>query len=532
LVQADLIDTRALIEGPIGKNWSFIAAGRRSWIDAWIGPVLEQAGAGVTTAPVYYDFQFVAETKPSSSSRLSLRSYGSNDRLEILIRNPAANEPGVSGNVGLETGFYQFQALYEDQLSPKVSQRSMVSVGRTQLRFNLSSLAFNIDLYPVAMRNEFAFKVARGATLNTGMDFQVAPFDVYVRAPPPPREGEPDPGPFVSRPPLEQRTGSTAWRPGWYLEGELTPTRKLRIVPGARVDYARDTGRMDFSPRINARYDIVSPTDGTMSDAEAWANGTRKLRTTIKGGVGLFHQPPQFQETDKVFGTPLLRSNRSLHAAVGFEQEFTRYIELGMEAYYKDYSRQVSSLPNAAGSFGYDNAGFGRGYGLETLLKYKPDQRFFGWVAYTLSRSLRTQREGEPERLFQFDQTHNLTMLGSYRLGRGWEIGARFRIISGSLFTPNLSAPSLTALYAADAGSYVPITGDPFSRRLPLFHQLDVRVDKRWQFRTWRLNAYLDVQNAYNNAQVQGFDYNYNFSQRVSQSGLPIIPSLGLRGEM
>ena len=29
--------------------------------------------------------------------------------------------------------------------------------------------------------------------------------------------------------------------------------------------------------------------------------------------------------------------------------------------------------------------------GAETLLKYKPDKRFFGWLAYTLSRSARTE---------------------------------------------------------------------------------------------------------------------------------------------
>jgi hypothetical protein len=136
-----------------------------------------------------------------------------------------------------------------------------------------------------------------------------------------------------------------------------------------------------------------------------------------------------------------------------------------------------------------------------------------------------------PTLLFQWDQTHNLIVLGSYRLGRGWEFGARFRVVSGPLDTPVLGYPSLPALYAADAGSYAPLQGKPFSRRLPLFHQLDLRVDKRWQFRTWRLSAYLDVQNVYNNASVEGLVYNYNYSKQQYQTGVPIIPSIGLRGE-
>jgi hypothetical protein len=36
------------------------------------------------------------------------------------------------------------------------------------------------------------------------------------------------------------------------------------------------------------------------------------------------------------------------------------------------------------------------------------------------------------------------------------------------------------------------------SRRLGNFHQLDIRVDKRWFFKKWSLNLYLDIQNLYN----------------------------------
>jgi hypothetical protein len=169
---------------------------------------------------------------------------------------------------------------------------------------------------------------------------------------------------------------------------------------------------------------------------------------------------------------------------------------------------------------------------METLLKYKADARFFGWLAYTLSRSVRRDSDNSPEYLFQYDQTHILTVLGSYRLGRGWEAGARFRLVSGSLVTPIRSAPDLPALYAADAAAYTPLQGRPFSRRVPLFHQLDLRIDKTWQFRSWKLAAFLDIWNAYNNAAVEDQSYNFNFTQRANATGLPIIPSLGLRGEI
>jgi TonB family protein len=526
LLQLDAIDARAMVQGPIGnsKEWTFAIAGRRSWLDAWLKPVLESAGTGVSTAPVYYDYQAIVEHR-RGKERTSLRLFGSDDRLDIVINDPAAQDPAFGGNVTFGTGFYRLQMLHQNQLSKAVSVDAMLSVGKDAVDFSIGNFLFKIESYPIYGRSEFAFRVVPGVKLNTGIDFLTVPYDVQVRFPQPPRPGEPDPGPFAAQPPRESRQKSTVFRPGWYGEFELTPSSRLRVVPGFRVDYARDSGHADMSPRINARYDLV-----TAATAEEQAAGVQRRRTTLKGGIGMFHQPPQFQETDKVFGTPNLESNRAVHYAFGVEQELTRQVDVSVEGFYKDLTRQVAPAPLTSADQ-YSNLGLGSVIGLELLLKYKPDKNFFGWVAYTLSRSVRRNTPDDTERLFQFDQTHNLTVLGSYRLGRGWEFGARFRLVSGALTTPVVSAPSLPALYAADAGSYAPLQGPQFSSRLPLFHQLDLRVDKRWQFKRWNFSAYLDVQNAYSNRAAEDITYNYNYSQHQYQLGIPIIPSIGLRGE-
>lgn len=522
LAQVDLIDGRILLQGPVGpaKNWTFAIGARRSWIDTWLKPVLEASGAGVTTAPVYYDYQAILQNRPSSHSNLRLQVYGTDDRLEIVIKDPASQDPAFGGAVSFGTSFYRLQAIYEDHLSSSVDLTSMVSVGRSTLRFSLGTFLFDFKSYPITGRSELGFKLARWARLNAGLDYIAAPYDVTVRFPPAPRPGEPDPGPFATRPPLEQHNIGTAFRPGWYTEAELTPTPRWRVVPSLRADFARDSGHTDLSPRINARFDVI-PADV--------AKGQR--RTTIKGGVGVYRQPPQFQETDTVFGTPGLESNSAIHYSLGAEQELTRHVELSVEGFYKHLTHLVVPGPLPNGAFGYTNQGTGSVIGLETLLKYKPDDRFFGWISYSLERSVRRDHPGEPEYLFQYDQTHNLILLGSYRLGRGWEFGGRFRIVSGSLYTPVLGAPALPAVYAADAGSYTALSGQPFSRRLPLFHALDLRLDKRWQFEDWRLSTYLDIQNVYNYQAVEGVVYNYNYSQQAYQTGLPIIPSIGIRGE-
>ena len=129
--------------------------------------------------------------------------------------------------------------------------------------------------------------------------------------------------------------------------------------------------------------------------------------------------------------------------------------------------------------------------------------------------------------LSPFDQTHILTVLGSYRLGKGWQFGARFRFVSGDPYTPNNYG-----FYDENNATYLPQASyPPNGARLPSFNQLDLRVDKTWTYRTWQLSAYLDVQNVYNQGNVEGTSANYNYTQQSYATGLPILPSLGFRAE-
>lgn len=505
LVQADLIDARALAQGPIGKTgWNFLLAGRRSYVDVWLKPVLEQAGAGVTTAPVYYDYQAILSKDFSSRSNLRLALIGSDDRLEVLIRQVNASQPGLTGGVGLNTGFWRAQAKYRNKISDDTELKAVLAFGQDFIGFTAGSLFFDLTSNPLSSRVELSQKIASGVTMNVGMDWLWAPYKIAVRLPPIPKPGEPPAGPFSTQQPLFVEETGAVYRPAIYDEIELTPAKGTRIVPGVRMDYSKDTKSWDVSPRVLFRQEV----------------NPKGMRTTLKGGVGVFRQPPQPQETNPVFGQLGLSSNRAIHYSLGGEREFTRNIELSTEAFYKQLDNLVT--PRAG------NSGEGRVYGLEALLRYKPDARFFGWLAYTLSRSERRDTPSEPLRSFQYDQTHILTVLGSYKLGRGWEVGATFRLVSGNMITPNSYG-----FFDQNVGSYLAQTSYPqFGTRLPAYHQLNIRVDKGWKFQTWSLGAYLDVQNAYNQGNIEGVSYNYNFSQKTFATGIPLLPSLGLRGEL
>ena len=164
---------------------------------------------------------------------------------------------------------------------------------------------------------------------------------------------------------------------------------------------------------------------------------------------------------------------------------------------------------------------------IEVSGRANPVGRFFGFLSYTLMRSERRDGPAEPWRLYNFDQTHILTVSGVYRLGRGWEAGATFRLISGSPTTPVIGA-----IYDANSDLYIPLSGAANSARNPFFHRLDVRLEKTWRFQAWKLALYLDVQNVYNHQNPEGIRYNFDYRESSIVSGLPIIPSLGVRGEL
>jgi hypothetical protein len=158
--------------------------------------------------------------------------------------------------------------------------------------------------------------------------------------------------------------------------------------------------------------------------------------------------------------------------------------------------------------------------------EWKPQDGTFAYLGYTLSRSERRDLDGD-WRLFDQDQTHILTLAAGHELGKGWNIGARFRMTTG-----NPTTPVVDSVYDARTGVYVPVYGPVNSERDPTFHQLDVRVEKMFRIGTGSLSVYLDLQNAYNATNQQGVRYSYDYRQKEPITGIPILPNLGLRGEL
>jgi TonB family protein len=511
LAQIDLIDARLMLRGPVplAKGWSFNLAARRSHIDAWIGSVMSK-DAGFRTAPVYYDWQAFAETKPNARSLFRIGVFGSDDRLDMILKNAIASDPGIGNSIKGEVRTMRLQAMYRQQITDRLSLNATAAVGLDREFSQVGAVSsVDINYIPMTLRGDLSYRFSDQFLMRAGPDVIIYHYDANVLSLSPPQPGEVE-GSHANRPMLRYDERGYFSAPAAFAEAEWTPNHRAKLLLGARLDYFSLSDRYDFNPRLNARYDIHSGTH----------------RTTLKAGVGLFSEPPQIVQLIVPFGTEGLKSNRALHSSLGIEQVLSENVELSVEGFHKYLDNLVVPAQFADGSNGFANTGRGYVYGTETMLRWKPTGRFFGWVAYTISRSVRRDASNEDYHVFSFDQTHNLTVLGSYDLGRGWRVGGKFRFVSGNPYTP-CDGGALNA----GAGSYECIQGVTNSERTPAFHQLDLRVDKTFSFKHFKVIGYLDVQNVYNRANPEGIRYNYRYTKPEWQSGLPIVPNLGIRGE-
>ncbi len=527
-VEADFFDAGLLLEGPVGEHGAFALAARRSYIDVLLPFFLpEEADLDFTIAPRYYDYQAIYDYK-HGRHRLKLYLFGSDDVLTFLLSKPADADPAFRGEFKNETGFYRGYLSWAYRVNDAVEHEFSVSVGRNHLFFRgTERLFFDNRLTAITARDEVSVQMNDRLELRTGFDFEGFVGRVAINAPMPPKEGDDQNGgtPLSTLKLIRVNRTFNLSNPALWMELRSKVTDDLQVIPGARVDYDHRLRDATIDPRVQVR----------------WAFDEA---LTLKGGVGMYMQRPLPDESDPDFGNPDIELEKSVHTTLGAEYIFGDGLSLDGNTFFKYMYEQVTldraevadafqrgmqaAGATTTGGIPYKNQGKGRVYGLELLLRKQVSDRFFGWVSYTLARAERSDVPGEPWRVFDFDQTHSLTMLGQYKLNRAWEFGLRWRFVTG-----NPDTPYDGCVYDSDTDTCAPrLAGDTNSARLPSFHQLDLRVDRNWTFDLWKLTAYLEIQNAYNRQNPEGVQYNYDYSDSLFISGTPVIPSFGLRGEL
>ncbi len=505
----NLIDSSAFVSSNVGHDASVALAARRSNIDLVFSKFVPKNTYSVVAAPLYYDYQALATYHANAHNTVRVIGYGARDSLQLFFSNPNEADPSLAGQIGATVGFHRVQVELDSKLSESASQNLSVTVGSLNFNQQIGAYEQVVSGSELHSRGEWRAELAPEISATAGIDFYGQFLSGRYHGPAPDQyEGNPsdsDPNATKRTLSVDLRTLNVI-RPGAYFELGVRPAPRVLLIPGLRADYYGDIGRSSFDPRLNSRLEMTPD-------------------FTLKSGVGFYTQAPQYWQALAVIGNPRIEPYRALQTSFGFEERAGARAKFGVEGFYKRLTNRIIGTPGDVAPH-FINDGDGRIYGVEVSAEYHPGPSSFFYLAYTLSRSERRDGDG-PYRLFDHDEPHVLALTASQALGRGWLLGARFRLISG-----DPSTAVIGSTYDARTGVYVPQYGPVNGQRDPAFQQLDVRGEKTWRIGAGNVSAYLDVLNVYNAKNPQGYQYSFDYRKKEAISGLGLFPDLGLKGEL
>lgn len=499
-VSVDLFQTALFAEQKISDTTALTIAGRRSYADTVLNPILNSMDGINARAPRYYDLQGRLLHRTEGGTVLDALFLLSDDRFRILGVDDEGEETPA---IGLTQAFRRLRLRALHPLGGGWRSESAVGVGPETQTFEFGGdgeayeKAFAVDL-----RQELYRPVPSDGGLGwrVGLDVRSDRVDYLIDVP--------------------------AFGGSGYEENTSWRTR-----PAAYVEPTIGVGRFTFVPGVRAGAQIFEKHRAFWVDPRFSATADASPSTRIKLAIGKYAQPGLPRQVAEV---PELGTTWSAQTSIGLEQQVGENVSVELTRFYnwlrgvvvgREDAFRFFTGPPPVGPFDlgpYANEGRGRVAGIEASVKLATP-RLVALGAATVSRSVRIDRQGV-ESLFQYDQPIVLNLLASYELPRGWRLGGRARFSSGNPYTPVVNR-----VFDHDTRDFQPVYGDRSSARLPPFWSLDVRIDKEWTFRTWTLAFYLDVQNATNNQNIEVIGWTYDFSEEAPTTGLPLLPAFGLR---
>lgn len=502
------------VEGPTGRDGSFALSVRRSYLDL----VFRAAGFGFV--PQYWDVLGKWTYRPTPRDEIGFFAIGALDDVSFFndTEDQRYDNARVLGNA-------------QDRYVAGVSYRRVLGRGLLDVRVgrNFADFTFEqrdtllAEVFASASReSETALRTDLGLTLGGGWDAHVGVQGKLATV----RGSASFPGGLETDFGDSIPATDAAWdrrftKLAGYAELSRSLARRLRFALGVRVDAFTELERpAAWGPRLSLSYDLTT-------------------RTTLALSGGVYQQAPAYVWVASNPVNERLRHIRTDQAVVGIEHRVRPDTRVRLELYGKRYDHYAASTfrpylvmaNTGAGfggagdddfaAFGFDplvSEGSGEAWGGEVLVQkrlsavplYGTGAVAVGWARFTPLDGI--ARSGTYERRV------NATLSGGYRFGDRWEAGLKFRLGTGLPYTP----------YAADGSRDAAALN---TARFPVTHALDVRVDRRWFFRSWTLVTYVDVQNVYNRRNVSGIRWDERTAQPELNESLGVFPTIGVSVE-
>lgn len=499
--QLSMLDVSAAAAMPLSikHGLSLSGAVRRSTVDVLLPlTVPEDLMVSFTTAPRFHDAQLRLDWQPNARDRVAILALTSYDRAGVVNHMPDSDLPA---DLDLEAEFGRVIASWKHE-HDGVRNRLVGAVGTGALHSTFDTIQHIDDVERMALlRDDLSIDLG-GVRVRAGAIAQLDHHRLDARSIVIPTEGLP-PGHFDDLPIHTISAEYDSSYAGSYLSGEIKPTTSTTITAGARLDHFARIAATVFEPRIEL--------------------AQRAGDITLRGSAGRYAR-----DLDQVQALSTdLRPELATQISGGAEIKLAEGLSASATLYHtrRDQLAIEDTRMAAVDEIPYTSTGSGSSGGIDLLLRASREHAF-GWIAYSFGKTSRRDRPEDPAHATSFDQTHALSVVGSYQVG-AWRFGARFAYQSGLPYTEVVGGT-----YSEQLGRYLPVLGTPNGARYPDVAQLDLRVERQWKTKHVDLAAFIDFGNVFRQAHVHRYQYTADFSQKEALTEYVPLPSLGIRGEI
>lgn len=479
--------------GHIGNKTSYLVSVRQSYLQA-LFKIL-----GLPFLPAYTEASFKIKTRFDSHNELTLLGLGGIDRMKL--------------NLGIEGEDAEYMLSYLPEINQETytvggvyrhySQRHVQSIVLSQSYLNNRNVKYrdndesseeNLTLRLGSIEQETKLRMENTSSwsvwkVKAGFDLNYSRYKsneyrkVFANAL---RE-------------YDYHTDLSLWRWGMFASVDYAaPDKSFTASMGVRTDGNNYSDKMkelwrQLSPRLSVSYRLIEG-------------------LTLSGHVGLYYQLPSYTALG-FKGEEGEYVNRHLdyisvsQESLGLSWTPNENMELSVEGFYKLYGHMPFSLSdqiplsckgNDYGTIGNEalsSEAKGRSYGVELMFKWLLAQKLNLSSSLTIFKSEFKDGEQGSYVPSAWDNRFILNMSGTYNFPKHWSLGAKVSCIGGSPYTPyDVEKSSLVEAWNVQGRAYY-----DYSRynqeRLPVFGQLDVRVDKTFYLKKCMLGFYLDIQN-------------------------------------
>src|SRR5882757_42452 len=433
-----LIASRLNLEGPIEKdNGSFDVSARRTYADLFLK--LSKDTNTKNSKLYFYDINAKANYKLGGKDHIYLSGYFGKDVLgqgntfgidygnttatfrwnHIFNSRLFSNTSLIyskynysitinSGNNDIGINSYIRDYHFKEDLQYYINSNNKVNFGIDVIDHTTSpgviSASQSSSFNPISIQNKHALEsaayishdLALSDNLNVNYGLRANNFAVM------------GPGDFYTYDKNGNTLDTTTYASGklvknyFNLEPRFSASYKLNSSSSVKLSYTRTTQNLHLLSNSTS----ANPTD-------VWIPSSNNVKPEISDQV-----------------------------SAGYYKNFKdNAYEFSSEIYYRDLQNQID-YKNGAQLIANQNVesqlifGKGRAYGLELFVKKKVG-KLTGWVSYTLSK---TERKFDGVNNFTWypanqDRTHNLSVVGIYKLNKKWTLSADFVYYTGNAVT-------------------------------------------------------------------------------------------------